>query len=125
MSTVYLETTIPSYLAARPSRDLIVAAHQQITHEWWNSAADSYDLVISESVLDEIRAGDTTYAARRLEFVADLPVLAFNDDVHELIGEYGRRLGLRRPTCRTSRLPLRIMWIIWSHGIDDTLPTGR
>ncbi len=33
--TVYLESTVISYVAARPSRDLIIAAHQQITHEWW------------------------------------------------------------------------------------------
>lgn len=42
MPSVYLETTIPSYLAARPSRDLITAAHQQITHAWWEHAADRF-----------------------------------------------------------------------------------
>ena len=57
MSTVYLETTIPSYLAGRPSRDLIVAAHQQITHEWWTRAKERFSLYISEAVLEEIRAG--------------------------------------------------------------------
>ena len=35
---VYIETTIISYLAARPNRDLIAARHQQVTHEWWQSA---------------------------------------------------------------------------------------
>ena len=30
MESVYLETTFISYLVARPSRDLIVAGHQQI-----------------------------------------------------------------------------------------------
>lgn len=34
---VYIETTVVSYLTARPSRDLIVAAHQQITHDWWDT----------------------------------------------------------------------------------------
>jgi hypothetical protein len=37
MPTVYLETSIISYLASRPSRDLIVAAHQQITQDWWET----------------------------------------------------------------------------------------
>ena len=46
MPSVYLETTIPSYLAAFPSRDLIIAAHQQITHEWWRDAAKRFDLYI-------------------------------------------------------------------------------
>ena len=53
MPTVYLETTIPSYLAAHPSRDLIVAAHQQITHEWWREARQRFDVYISEAVLAE------------------------------------------------------------------------
>jgi hypothetical protein len=44
---VYLETTIPSYLTAWPSRDLIRAAHQQITREWWGRRA-AYDLFISD-----------------------------------------------------------------------------
>ena len=55
MASVYIETTIPSYLVARRSRDLIVAAHQQITHEWWNYERERFDLYVSEAVLDEIR----------------------------------------------------------------------
>jgi hypothetical protein len=94
MLSVYLETTIPSYLVARPSRDLIVAAHQQITFEWWNTARDRFDLYVSQAVLDEIQAGDPEYAARRRELIADLDVLAFSQDVEELIRVYFRRLGL-------------------------------
>ena len=41
---VYLETTIPSYLAARPSRDLLIAAHQQITQDWWDTRRSAFDL---------------------------------------------------------------------------------
>ena len=51
MPTVYLETTIPSYLAARPSRDIIIAAHQQITRDWWRDARERFDVYISEAVL--------------------------------------------------------------------------
>jgi hypothetical protein len=94
MPTVYLETTIPSYLAAQPSRDLIIAAHQQITHEWWHNARDRFELYVSEAVLGEIRAGDPEAAARRLEILRGLPVLAMNDDVRTLVHEYDRRLGL-------------------------------
>jgi hypothetical protein len=91
MPSVYLESTIPSYLVARPSRDLVTAAHQQITQEWWTAAAERFDLYVSGAVLDEIRAGDPGYAARRLELVADLPVLAFSQDVEWLIRAYDRR----------------------------------
>jgi hypothetical protein len=94
MATVYLETTIPSYLAGRLSRDLIAAAHQQITHEWWGRAKERFDLFISEAVLEEIRAGDSSLAARRLDLVAGLPVLAVRDDVRALVRIYYDELGL-------------------------------
>ena len=94
MASLYLETTIPSYLAAHPSRDLITAAHQQITHEWWLTASDRFDLHISEAVFSEIQRGDPDAAARRLEIVADLPILACSDDVDSLIRVYAQRLGM-------------------------------
>lgn len=94
METVYLETTIPSYLAAFPSRDLIIAAHQQITHDWWNTARQHFELYISEPVLDEIRSGDPDAIMRRMDFVAGLPVLKLTDDVRQLVHEYDKRLGL-------------------------------
>src|SRR3972149_2030954 len=94
MPSVYLETTIASYLAAQPSRDLIMAAHQQITHQWWLDARDRVHLSISDAVLTEIRGGDPDAAARRLAIVNGLPVLQLNDDVRNLVHEYDRRLGL-------------------------------
>ena len=94
MPSVYLETTIPSYLASRPSRDLIVAAHQQVTHEWWMRARGAFDLFVSAAVLSEIRAGDPALAARRLELVQDLPVLASRSDVDSLAEIYANGLGL-------------------------------
>ena len=45
---VYVETSVISYVTARPSRDLIVAAHQEITRQWWNGEREKYDLCISE-----------------------------------------------------------------------------
>ena len=92
MPTVYLETTIPSYLVARPSRDLVIAAHQQITHDWWTTARDRFELYVSEAVLDEIRAGDPGYAAKRLEIVAGLGVLVLSEEVESLIRVYRERL---------------------------------
>lgn len=94
MAKIYLETTIPSYLAAYPSRDLIVAAHQQICHDWWRNARNRFDLFVSEAVLDEIRSGDSEAVKRRLAFVADLPVLSVNEDVRTLVQIYASELGL-------------------------------
>ena len=50
---LYLETTVPSYLTARPTRDLIRASHQQITQEWWEYRRKDFDVFISQLVLDE------------------------------------------------------------------------
>ncbi len=94
MATAYLETTIPSYLASRPSRDLVVAAHQQLTHDWWKTAGEHLDLFVSEAVLEEIRRGDPEVAARRLSIVEGLPVLKADEEVGELASVYDRRLGL-------------------------------
>ena len=95
MPTVYLETTIPSYLAAQPSRDLVVAAHQQIGHEWWHTARERFELFVSEAVLYEIRAGDSAVVERRLALVEGLPVLGVNDDVRALVRTYDQELGLQ------------------------------
>ena len=94
MSKVYLETTIPSYLVGRPSRDLIVAAHQRITLDWWSQARAKFELFISEAVLEEIRSGDPNVAARRLQTVEGLPVLPLEDKVRHLVHIYDRQLGL-------------------------------
>ncbi|HVC97135.1 MAG TPA: type II toxin-antitoxin system VapC family toxin [Pirellulales bacterium] len=94
MPNVYLETTIPSYLAAHPSRDLIIAAHQQITHEWWRDARNRFDIYVSEAVLDEIRCGDADAATRRLAILDGLPVLELNNDVRALVHAYDEKLGL-------------------------------
>jgi hypothetical protein len=63
---VYLETTIISYLAARPSKDLITAAHQQLTHEWWQDRREDFDLFSSQLVVQESSAGDVAIAQSRL-----------------------------------------------------------
>ena len=80
MLKVYIETTIPSYLAARASRDIIVAAQQQITIEWWEESHLKYDLYVSEAVLDECRAGDADVARKRLGFIDYLPILKISDE---------------------------------------------
>jgi predicted nucleic acid-binding protein len=73
-STVYIETTIPSYLTAWPSRDLVRAAHQQITREWW-ARRGGFDLYASRLVVQECQAGDAAAAAGRLAALAGIPLL--------------------------------------------------
>jgi hypothetical protein len=79
--TLYLETTIPSYYTARVSQNLVVAAHQAITNEWWQRESNKYTLYISQFVLDEVVEGDPEAAKRRSDFLAPFPLLEITDEV--------------------------------------------
>src|SRR5229473_3407153 len=81
--TVYVETTIASYLTAWPSRDLVRAAHQQITREWW-AQRDGFELYSSRLVVQECQAGDAQAAADRLAALAGIPLLEQEVAVAEL-----------------------------------------
>ena len=50
----YIETSVVSYLTARPSRDVVVAAYQEVTREWWRNAPERFDLVASDSLLRKL-----------------------------------------------------------------------
>ena len=80
---VYAETTIVSYLAALPSRDNVVAAHQQLTRDWWGMR-DRFELFVSQAVVDEAGRRDAAVAARRIALLAGIPQLALGSDVDEL-----------------------------------------
>ena len=82
--SVYLETSIPSYLTARPSRDVRAAAWQQITSQWWDEAQADYDLFTSELVTVEASAGNPEAAARRLEALRGIAELPIDEEVQEL-----------------------------------------
>ena len=84
---VYIETTIPSYLTARPSRDLIQAARQQMTREWWDRHRGRFEIVASQLVLDECGGGDTSAASARLAALTGLPLLAITAEAGALARE--------------------------------------
>lgn len=84
---VYIETTIPSYLAGRPSRDLVVAAHQELTHEWWQTRKSDFDIFISQFVIDEASLSDPNLSCKRLEIIEDLAQLEITQDVEFLATE--------------------------------------
>jgi hypothetical protein len=72
---VYIETTIVSYLTARPTHDLIMAAHQSLTRDWWDTRRAQFDLFCSQLVVNECAAGDKSAAQRRLEALAGIDLL--------------------------------------------------
>ncbi len=84
METVYIETTVVSYLVANPSRDSILAAHQQITRQWWQDERQRYHCVTSSEVWREASLGDAEMSLRRVEALAGLTVLAVADSARDL-----------------------------------------
>lgn len=84
MESVYLETTFISYLVARPSRDVIVAAHQQTTHDWWDTRRNDFECSVSQVVIDEASAGDPTEIQKRLDVIQGLPVLEVTKSAESL-----------------------------------------
>jgi len=78
---VYIETTIPSYLVGRPSRDLVVAAHQELTHEWWQNRRPTFGVFVSQFVIDEAGLGDPGLAKARLKVIENLDQLEITSDV--------------------------------------------
>ncbi|MBE3037210.1 MAG: type II toxin-antitoxin system VapC family toxin [Chloroflexi bacterium] len=83
-----LHATVISYLAARPSRDLIIAGHQQITRDWWKHVLPLCDPFISPIVLEEVERGDIDAAQLRREMIAGLPVLEIVPEVGRLAESY-------------------------------------
>ena len=84
MKTVYVETSVISYLASLPSRDLRVAAWQQITTQWWEQEKSKYKLFTSELVFTEAAAGDPIAAKKRIDKLDGIPYLSVSDEAKVL-----------------------------------------
>jgi hypothetical protein len=84
---IYIESTIPSYVVARPARDLLQAARQQLTRDWWDLQREKHEIFMSQVVLDEIAAGERAMAERRLELMAGLALLISTPDVEALAAD--------------------------------------
>ena len=92
--SVYLETTIISYLVARPSRDLIVAGHQQITIEWWEKVSFKFQCYVSEAVIEESEKGDIEVSKKRLDLISDFQVLAVNEEIKKIASIFFEHLRI-------------------------------
>ncbi len=88
--TVYIETSIVSYLTARPSRDLIRAAHQRATHDWWENHRPVFDLLASQLVLQEASQGDPGAARRRLDALQGIQLLPIPEEAVDLAQQVTR-----------------------------------
>ena len=77
---IYIETSVVSYYVSQPSRDIVVAARQQVTHEWWEESRHQFDLYISALVLEEVKGGDPVAAEKRLDALKEIPVLGISEE---------------------------------------------
>ena len=118
-STVYIETTVISYLTAWPSRDVVRLAQQQTTRDWWNSQRQRFDLVASELVVLECAAGDKAAASDRLKVIEPLPLLAVNGAATEVadallvakaIPRSADRDALHVGICAVHQVPFLLTW---------------
>ncbi len=107
MDTVYIETTIPSYLAARQSPQIVMAARQQITHEWWADHREKYELFVSQVVLDEASDGDVDAAAKRMQLLENIPLLEPPENADEIVAALLQQVPLP-PKAATDALHIAI-----------------
>jgi predicted nucleic acid-binding protein len=112
--TVYIETSVVSYLTAQMSRDLVVTAHQQLTAEWWEQALPTLEPFISPVVLEEIVRGDPDAAKRRMKAVSAFRVLEVTPEVRDLAEHYFAAIDLPEKA-RADAYHLALA--VW-HGMD-------
>jgi hypothetical protein len=113
----YVETTIVGYLTSRVSRDLVTAGHQQVTQRWWDTRRRQFDLFISELVVREAGAGDSSEAAKRLAALENTPQLELNEDCRELARELLNRHAVPREAAEDA-LHIAVSTV---HGMDYLL----
>src|SRR5258708_20739975 len=115
--TLYVETTIPSYLVARRSSLARIAADQQTTQDWWDFQRHEYELFISEAVIEEVARGDARMAALRIDLLRGLPVLRRTAKT-ELIEERLLREGIIPAKAEQDAAHLAMAAV---HGMDYLL----
>lgn len=123
---LYIETTIPSYLVGRPSRDILVAAHQEITRDWWESRRTQFDLYVSELVVQEVRAGDAQLATHRLGLLAGMPILPVSGEILKVAEDLVTEVPIPRKAAvdaahiaiATAELHRAIRRVVERHGYE-------
>ncbi len=82
--TVYVETSVIGDLTSWPSGDLVVAARQKITRDWWRDAQARFELIVSDVVLREAGTGDPQAVQDRLATLNGLPILPPSQEAQDL-----------------------------------------
>lgn len=117
LPSVYLETTAISYLTGRPSRNLRVVAHQEITVDWWTRRRVRFELYVSRLVIDEAAAGDAEAAARRLAMLNGMPRLELTESASMLAANLVTEAAIPREAIEDA---LHVA-VAAAHGMDYLL----
>ena len=117
-ATVYIETTIPSYLTAWRSPELVMAANQEATRSWWEVCRPAFELFISEIAMIEAAAGDKEAAQRRVEAISGLPELDVSEKAEALAAKLLAGAALPEKA-KTAALHIAIAAV---HGVHYLLP---
>jgi hypothetical protein len=115
--SVYIETTIPSYLTAWRSPELVMAANQEATRKWWDESRSSFELFISQLVIGEISNGDPDAVKRRIAVVENLPELALTDQAEAL----GAKLLVGAALPQKAKADALHIAVATVHGMDYLL----
>ena len=86
--TLYMETTVPSFLLAAPSRDLVASGRQEVTRAWWRRDHARFTVFISDTVINEAQQGNRSAAQKRCEFLEPFQILAATREVDQLAALY-------------------------------------
>jgi hypothetical protein len=114
---VYIETSIISYLTARPSNDLRAMANQSITIEWWENRKPDFDVFVSEFVIAESSQGDPDAVSRRSAAISDLPELEITEAVRQL----GKALVTQGPIPKGAEIDAYHIAVAAANGMDYLL----
>ena len=95
LRSAYIETSVVSYLTARRNqRDLIVAAHQELTREWWESRRQDFTLFASAVVIEEALRGDEMFANARMALIEQMRLADVTPAARQLAAQLLLEAGL-------------------------------
>lgn len=114
---VYLETSVVGYFTARPSRDIVTAARQSLTREWWEETKERFDVYISVLVVEEAKVGNPEAAQMRQQAIAGLPIIEINEAAERL----AKRLLTRKLIPEGSAEDALHIALATVHGMDYLL----
>jgi predicted nucleic acid-binding protein len=117
LESVYVETTIISYLLSRESSDSDVRAHQRATRRWWRGQRKHYQIYVSPFVLEEAAAGDPKAARRRNRVLNRIPRVAVTEDVTRL----ARKLTARGAVPSAAKMDSFHIALAAAHGLNYLL----